>query len=245
MNTKKCNGLLCRGKQQNIIFFGKDKNRKDNLTPICKKCKGEYDKAYRKRNKEKATEYHKEYRKQNKDILSHKAHLKYTENKDKIIEKVKLWRQKNPEKTRKTNKLYRQKNSKRIYESNKLWEQKNPEKVSAYKKKWKQNNPENTLKNVRKRRAKKAQLNENFTLAQEQIIREAFNDKCFNCKSTEKLCVDHHRPLSKGNVLTLNNAVLLCKSCNSSKGAKNPEEFYGRKKCRQLDKKLNKIASQS
>ena len=96
---------------------------------------------------------------------------------------------------------------------------------------------------ARKRRAKKAEVNENFTSAQEQITRKAFYNKCFKCKSTKTLTIDHHRALSKGHPLTLDNAVLLCQFCNSSKGAKNPEKFYGIKKCKKLDLKLSKIAN--
>ena len=33
-------------------------------------------------------------------------------------------------------------------------------------------------------------------------------------------------PLSAGYALEENNAVVLCRSCNSSKGIKQPEEFY-------------------
>ncbi len=45
----------------------------------------------------------------------------------------------------------------------------------------------------------------------------------------------------KGNPLSLKNAVVLCKTCNSSKGIKEPEIFYGIKKCAELDKKLAQI----
>ena len=113
--------------------------------------------------------------------------------------------------------------------------------MDQIRKNWAINNKDKISETQRRRRAKKLEVNENFTYVQEQLTRQAFKNKCFNCKSTKKLCIDHHRPLSKGYPLTLNNAVLLCRSCNSSKGAKDPEDFYGKDKCVKLDKKIKTI----
>jgi len=78
----------------------------------------------------------------------------------------------------------------------------------------------------RKRRALKAQVKEEFTAEQETFVREAFNHCCFNCKSTQRLEIDHNLPLSKGHALTISNAVLLCKHCNTSKNNNSPSSFY-------------------
>lgn len=79
---------------------------------------------------------------------------------------------------------------------------------------------------ARRRRDKKAMLDMSLTQADVQSLRSVFNHQCFNCGSTEYLELDHHRPLSRGYGLTHCNVVLLCKSCNSSKGNKMPEEYY-------------------
>ena len=42
-------------------------------------------------------------------------------------------------------------------------------------------------------------------------------EELFICGATEDLTIDHHYPLSKGFKLTRDNAVLLCRSCNSAK----------------------------
>ena len=78
----------------------------------------------------------------------------------------------------------------------------------------------------RRRRARKVAVNENYTAADEAFTKNLFDHACFNCGSTENLAVDHYRPLSKGNALTLTNAIILCTSCNSSKNNKNPEQFF-------------------
>ena len=57
-------------------------------------------------------------------------------------------------------------------------------------------------------------------------VRNKFKNKCFVCNSVNRLAIDHHYPLSKGFALTIDNAVLLCQSCNSKKRTKLPESFY-------------------
>lgn len=77
-----------------------------------------------------------------------------------------------------------------------------------------------------KRKQLKKKIFENFSVIHIQKVFHKFNNHCFNCKSEKDLAIDHHYPLSKGFALTINNAVLLCKSCNSSKSNKLPEAFY-------------------
>ena len=43
--------------------------------------------------------------------------------------------------------------------------------------------------------------------------------KCVYCSGTENLTVDHIKPVSRGGSDEINNLQILCKSCNSSKGA--------------------------
>ena len=78
----------------------------------------------------------------------------------------------------------------------------------------------------RKRRALSASVNEVFTPRDSFIVFSLFDNKCFKCNKQNDLCLDHHYPLSRGHPLEIGNAVILCRSCNSSKGAKLPEEFY-------------------
>ena len=78
----------------------------------------------------------------------------------------------------------------------------------------------------RRRRAKKLKLNEIFTAEDQTFTFNLFEGKCAICGTTKKLEIDHWHPLSKGNPLTRENAVLLCKYCNCSKGNKEPNEHF-------------------
>jgi 5-methylcytosine-specific restriction endonuclease McrA len=75
----------------------------------------------------------------------------------------------------------------------------------------------------------------NLSIKDIKYIYSKFNHSCFNCGSEEKLCLDHHYPLSKGYPLILKNAVLLCGSCNTSKNNKFPQNFYTESKLKQLE----------
>ena len=77
----------------------------------------------------------------------------------------------------------------------------------------------------RKRRAWKAQVQEQYNILDEQYTKELF-PRCVNCNSNKDLCIDHLRPLSKGFALSRKNAIVLCMKCNSSKGNKMPEDFF-------------------
>jgi len=77
-------------------------------------------------------------------------------------------------------------------------------------------------------RRRDRQCNLNTYLSSEDIkyIRLRFDNQCFKCGDKDDLTIDHHRPLGRGYGLSVNNAVLLCRSCNSSKGIRMPWDFY-------------------
>ena len=47
-----------------------------------------------------------------------------------------------------------------------------------------------------------------------------YNFKCCYCNSTKELSIDHIQPVSKGGTDEFSNLQILCKPCNSRKGAK-------------------------
>jgi len=86
--------------------FGKRKSSKDGYKTICKRCKSEYDKKYREKNKELIIEKRKKY---------------YQKNKENIKEKSKNYREENIEKHKKDKKNYSIKNQKELKEYRKLY----------------------------------------------------------------------------------------------------------------------------
>lgn len=85
-------------------------------------------------------------------------------------------------------------------------------------------------------RIRKTDIKENFGVTDKKEVFKKFKNKCFKCGSKKFLTIDHHLPFSRGGLLTFTNCVLLCRSCNSKKNAKVPEDFYNEKELNKLKK---------
>ena len=197
--------------------FYKENRVKDGRTAKCKSCilteAKIHCKRYYENNKEKILKRHRE--------TNHEQYIKHKENR---LASVK-------------NRYQRKKEE--IKEYIKSWQEQNKDKTKEYRRNWKSNNKPVVREGVRKRRAKRKRVNENYTKEDEQYTRELFDHKCANCGSTEGLCIDHHNPLSKGFSLNRKNAVLLCNSCNCSKSNKSPEDFYSEDLLLFIEEKLS------
>lgn len=191
--------------------FGKKQSNKDGLQSRCKTCKKRNDDVWL----VKHPGFFEAYRKSHKEEIKKYNEIYGKENKDIIAVKSK----------------------ERV--ENRTEEEK--EKIKIRQHNWYINNKDKAYEGKTRRRARAVGVDENYGRKERKITMAAFNYKCYNCNSEEKLCIDHHRPLIKGNALTLNNAVVLCKICNNKKFDKDPEEFYGVEKCAELDKKLSDI----
>jgi len=165
---------------------------------------------------------------------------------------IREWNKNNPDKSKAISKRSRKNNNKtrqkwdaknraKINKQAREWRSRNKDKVSAQAKKWRKNNPHKRAIQHINRRALKNNVVNDYTAKDRIATLSVFNNQCFLCKSTDNLCVDHHYPLSKGNGLSLNNAVVLCRSCNSKKYNRSPEEFYGYKKYAELNHILSTI----
>ncbi len=244
---KKCSAC---GVEKELGEFGNRKSAKDGLTTQCKNCKKIHDrkyykdnvayiarcrKVYYKDNVEYIAEYHKEYYKSNVEHIAKYGKKYRKSNIGVIAERNKKYRQANPVRLAERKKKYYNDNIERIkkhYEDNK-------DIMAKRHKRWIKNNLDKCRAYCRKRRAQRVAVAENYTKADEDYTRRVFQNRCFNCGSTEKICVDHNNPLSKGFALTRKNAVLLCFGCNSSKYTKIPAEFYSPAKLKKLKKILD------
>jgi 5-methylcytosine-specific restriction endonuclease McrA len=216
--------------------FGKDKSRKDILNVYCKTCC----KEIRATKKDYTREYNAEYRHKNSDKLREQGKIWREHNKDVIKKKKGEYYIKHKNEIALYNKEYYQNNRDRCLEKNYAYRQTNKESCLKISRNWKKNNPEKVREYNRRRRAKKVAVDENYTKEDKEFTLNIFNHRCFNCGDNKNLQIDHHYALSKGNALTRNNAVLLCRKCNQSKGNKTPEDFYTQDKLDILNVLLNK-----
>jgi len=154
------------------------------------------------------------------------------------------WYEENSEKAAANSKAYYQENIEALKDQmkaySKVYRAKNKEEIAA----WSKENPEKCRQYSRKRRAMKELVNENYKKEDEAYTLRLFDHACFNCGCTENLAIDHYRPLSKGNPLTRTNAIILCKSCNSSKGSKDPEQFFSEEQTTIIQEVFGRVEEQ-
>lgn len=194
-----------------------------------------YQKLYKIRNKKKIKLYKQNWAKKNKKLIAKKRRIKYLKNRKLILKKQKQYYKENQPIIRQQRKQSYIKNREKILLQCKKYRIAHKKEYSKYFKKYKKLHADKIREHNRKRRAKKKLVKENFTATQEKIVYKYFNNKCFNCGSIKKLTIDHHKCLDDGNPLTFLNAVVLCRSCNSSKWKHSPEKFYGIEKLKYLE----------
>jgi 5-methylcytosine-specific restriction endonuclease McrA len=190
---KRC--TRCR-KQKPITEFYKNKGHKDGLAIYCKECYGELSRASRETDP-------------NFSVKRQEIWKKYKATKYKEIQEK--------------DKKYKQKNIERLRAYGRKWMRENVEKARVATKKWISGNPEKISEYRQSRRARKKKAGGTITAAEIRWLREFYNYTCLRCGRREpevKLTLDHVIPLVVGGKNTIDNAQLLCKSCNSSKGTK-------------------------
>jgi 5-methylcytosine-specific restriction endonuclease McrA len=119
-------------------------------------------------------------------------------------------------------------NPKKKMESVKRWQAANPENVRKSKKKWQDANLEVKRVHTRARRARKRAAEGNHTISDVREIAKLQRNKCAYCRrslSGARREVDHIRALSRGGSNNRRNLQILCRTCNTRKGAKDPMQF--------------------
>jgi len=232
---KTCN--LC-GVLRPLSEFCRNRTSKGGRHTTCKRCACARAKQWREKNLERAKETKRRW---------------YARNRGQYLKKTRQYALDHPEQVKATKLRYRDRNrvrervanlrryhehkteydarSRRFYANNKS-------KVLGWQRRYRQARPEVCRAATQRRRARKLSVREVFTAAMDLFLRKNWKNKCAVCGKRTKLTVDHWLPLSKGHALTMDNAVLLCGSCNSSKGAKLPEDRYKPKLVARIEKRI-------
>jgi len=120
--------------EKKLDEYHKNKNSKDGVKNICKKCISDNNKKPEER--EKINLRDKEWRDKNKEKVKNYKNKEYIKNKDKILLRNKEWRLKNPEKYKELSDSYRKKNCDLLKNKKKEYRDKNREKVLNATRKW-------------------------------------------------------------------------------------------------------------
>lgn len=123
--------------EKDIIFFNKDKSKKDGYRNSCKECQKNYSSDFYSKNKERICKYSNNYYKIISDSLDYKLKRK---------EYMNLYLNKNKEKINKYNIGYYIKNKERISKYKVIYYMNNKEKIAKYKSDNRERINENSLK---------------------------------------------------------------------------------------------------
>jgi 5-methylcytosine-specific restriction endonuclease McrA len=108
-----------------------------------------------------------------------------------------------------------------LYHKNKNWRRKNVSRSRELNRNW-------TAKHKEWIIARNASRRSNREPMDSLIVKNVFardNYTCQYCGSKSKLTIDHRLPLARGGSHDISNLCVACRTCNSSKGTKTPEEF--------------------
>jgi 5-methylcytosine-specific restriction endonuclease McrA len=212
--------------------------RREKGIPEKRKFKSKEEKAQAKKetwnrhyksNKDKIKQRSEDWRKENRNEFLKNRKEWLSRNRDRMNCYLNKYYQNNKEKNLQASKERYYSNKESIKVVNKKWVDKNREKVREIKKRYAKTEQGRitSLLGAHRRLNRKRLIDTDIISESElKFIFNKFRNQCFNCNSKNKLELDHHYPLSMGFALSINNAVLLCKSCNSSKNNKLPESFY-------------------
>ena len=209
----------------------KESKKNRALTPEQLARKAELYREYREANAEKIKAYQEEYRINNKAILSERKKEYYLKVRDSRIEYNKQYYLKNKEASSEASRQYRKKNPQKIAEYGKNYRDKNKDAIDKKKREYLEANPERKAAAGRSRRARKRNAEGHHVVADVIAIFEKQRGLCAYCgerllrSGPSKYHVDHIVPLALGGSNWPSNLQCLCKTCNLSKGAKDPIEW--------------------
>jgi 5-methylcytosine-specific restriction endonuclease McrA len=193
-----------------------------NAAAIAAKAKLRYQE-----NREAILAEKKEYAIREKDRIKAYRKKRYAQNRDEILAKAKAARAGKESELAAWQRAYRKANPELMCKRDREQYQKHREKALKQKSKWGKT-PEGRIKQKAKnqtRRARKNSVVSTLTASDFREIRDKAKGRCFYCREKRPLALDHIIPISKSGPHSRDNVVMACRSCNSSKGAKDPIKF--------------------
>lgn len=187
----------------------------------CAQCRANAGKKYRESNRDKVSERKRLYRIGNIEKVKAGIRDWLSKNKERVEENRRNWRRNNPEKVRAQSAREHAARREEEKEYSKKWRLSNPEKVKAQRDKYWTENHDKAIEKTHRRRARIAGNGGDYTAKEWKDLVDLYENKCLCCgRNDVKITVDHIVPISVGGSNNIDNIQPLCKSCNSTKGAK-------------------------
>ena len=209
-----------------LEYFSPRKRNKNGLHELCRKCRLERDKKYKKENEEMYKKIRKEWTEINREKLD-LQNKKYADaHKERKSETNRLWHQINKEKKNIQVKEWALKNKDRRIKTINQWRKDNPKKYNTILKKYRINNKGKRIIWQQIRRSKQNLLPSTLNYIEWQIIKKYFDNKCAYCGIEKFLTQEHFIPVKKMGGYTIENIIPACMRCNSSKSSKDCDQWY-------------------
>lgn len=207
-HCKRCNQDYPRTNE----YFYRHSRTKDRLYSICKSCSSKASLKWQAENPDKAKAANKKYR---------KAHP------DRVAARSRRWRSNNREHVRELKRNWRNANIDAQRERDRQRYAANPTPWRVRSAQWRKSNPQQHNALARNYRARKANAEGSHNKQDIEWIGASQDWLCYWCNAdcSQEHTVDHIIALSNGGCNGPENLVVACKSCNSSKSARLPEEW--------------------
>jgi len=214
----------CRCKEiKPISEFGICNTSKDKHAYCCKACIKIQSHEWYEKHKEKVLETNKNWAINNPQKKKEGHDRWNNENRERIKESYEQWYFKNKEWFLENCKERYRKNPEKFKERTKKYLENNPDakaKKRISQNKWGANNPEKVQMKTKNRRARKNENGGHLTAKEWRELLFEADYKCQKCGTEKDLTLDHIIPVLLGGRSEKENAQVLCRSCNSSKGIK-------------------------
>ena len=162
-----------------------------------------------------------------------KAKAKYREEHK---EKIATYNKKYTGETIDERKKYYKENKLKFAISTKKYHNKNKEKFLILSRIYNKKNKDKIVINSQKQRAVAKGLTSTLAVEQWLQIKKQFNNKCAYCGGKKPLEIEHFIPSTKLGILTINNIIPACKSCNCSKKSSDFFAWYPKHKSYDLQR---------
>lgn len=235
--------LRC-GLQKSTNDFGKDKQRKDGLNPLCKPCNVQRVREWRERNPEKKKAQSRLEYDRNSEAIKARSAKWYSENKERASETSKEYRKKKRFIILRKKKEYYSEHKEQHSARTKAYYLKNKAEIDIYKREWYDEHKQlisekgkiyrvehkreiraakSNAKHTRRARLKFAK---NYFVPRE-LIEEMYQQPCGYCGVyvEGQMQIDHIVPIARGGSHKIGNLLPACPTCNMSKGSKTLSEW--------------------
>jgi len=225
MTSKQCS--RCR-QTKPVAEFHRQQQAKDGLQSACKSCRSAVAaRAYESEEASKRarrTELTKRWRRLNPGAVREAARRYRENNSEKRRAQFAAWAAKNRDRLKEYERTRVRKPQEREARrrANKKWRQRNKDALRVKQREWRARNRQQAREQVQRRRALKAAAPA-FTLMTRDLSRLT-GAACIACGAPAD-SLDHIIPLSRGGSHGVGNLAPMCRTCNSSKGAKTVTEW--------------------